>query len=144
MTDTPVIRCAGADDVEAVLPLAQAFVDSFALRPEQFRRSFQSLVVNDSANLLVAGSGGAIIGYSLGFVHDTFYANGPVAWLEEIMVEPEYRRSGVGALLMHKFEEWAAARGAVLSALATRRASRFYEAIGYAESATYYRRLLGG
>jgi len=43
---------------------------------------------------------------------------------------------------MEAFEAWAKQKGAILSALSTRRAAGFYEAIGYEESATYYRRLL--
>ena len=91
---------------------------------------------------MVAEFNGEITGYCLGFIHDTFYANGPVAWIEEIMVESSHRRSKVGHRLMAAFEAWAKENGAVLSALATRRAAHFYEAIGYEASATYYRRLL--
>ncbi len=91
---------------------------------------------------MVAESEGELVGYILGFIHDTFYANGPVAWVEEIMVHPEYRRTGLGGRLMESFESWCKSNGAVLSALATRRASEFYEAIGYEASAKYYRRLL--
>ena len=92
--------------------------------------------------MMVAEADGQLVGYILGFVHDTFYANGPVAWVEEIMVHSEHRRTGLGGRLMDSFESWCKSRGAILSALATRRASKFYEAIGYEESATYYRRLL--
>ena len=58
------------------------------------------------------------------------------------MVAKENRRSGLGEQLMRSFESWARQQGAVLSALATRRAAEFYTAIGYEESATYFRRLL--
>jgi hypothetical protein len=43
---------------------------------------------------------------------------------------------------MTYFEEWAKSKGAVLSALATRRAATFYQAIEYEESAAYFRKLL--
>ncbi len=62
--------------------------------------------------------------------------------IEEIMLKSEFRRTGLGTRLMESFEVWCKAEGAVLSALATCRASEFYEAIGYEKSATYYRRLL--
>jgi hypothetical protein len=39
---------------------------------------------------------------------------------------------------MSAFEQWAAARGCALIALATRRAAPFYRALGYEESATYF------
>ncbi|HTE86145.1 MAG TPA: GNAT family N-acetyltransferase, partial [Dehalococcoidia bacterium] len=91
--------------------------------------------------LLVAEAGTAI-GYLLGFAHDTFYANGPVAWVEELMVGESWRRQHVGQRLIQEFEAWAANRGCRLVALATRRAEPFYKSLGYEDSATYFRRLL--
>ena len=43
---------------------------------------------------------------------------------------------------MTAFEKWSAGRGAKLVALATRRAAEFYRAMGYEESATYFRKLM--
>lgn len=94
------------------------------------------------AHLLVAEQDAQVVGYLLGFVHATFYANGPVAWVEEITVAENSRRHGIGRLLMQQFEQWAAARDARLVALATRRAVPFYQALGYEESALYLRKLL--
>ena len=58
------------------------------------------------------------------------------------MVSSAYRRQGVGELLVSAYEEWAKSQGAVLSALATRRAAAFYQAIDYEDSAIYFRKLL--
>jgi GNAT superfamily N-acetyltransferase len=82
------------------------------------------------------------VGYLLGFDHPTFYANGRVAWVEELMVGEAWRRQRVGASLMRAFEDWARGRGCRLVALATRRAAAFYTATGYEESATFFRKLL--
>jgi len=138
----PLIRLAGRADSASLLPLVEDFVASFEVDAEQFSASFLRLLDNRQAHLLVAESDDTLVGYCLGFVHDTFYANGPVAWVEEIMVHADYRRSGLGAGLMTAFESWAKSQGAALSALATRRAASFYSSIGYKESATYFRRLL--
>jgi len=136
------IRKARPEDEARLLPLVQEFVASFELQTDSFKASFNHLLQNESALVLVAEFEDELVGYVLGFIHDTFYANGPVAWVEEIMVHSEHRRTGLGGRLMESFESWSQTRGAVLSALATRRASEFYEAIGYEESATYFRRLL--
>ena len=45
--------------------------------------------------VLKAEIDGNIVGYCLGFVHPTFYANSDVAWLEEIYVNEELRRLGI-------------------------------------------------
>jgi len=142
MSTVPTIREVTSSDAKALLPLVQELVTSFRVVPESYQVSFHRLVQNHSALVLVAESEGELVGYSLGFIHDTFYANGPVSWLEEIMVNPAHRRSGLGGRLVKAFEAWSQENGAVLSALATRRASEFYESIGYEESASYYRRLL--
>lgn len=137
----PDVRPATLADMDAVLALATAFATSFAVEPEAFRVSFAAVLGDPGACLLVAEKDGAVIGYVLGFVHATFYANGRVAWVEEITVDASQRRRGTGRRLMEAFEAWAWARDARLVALATRRAAPFYGALGYAESATYFRRL---
>ncbi|HMH89603.1 MAG TPA: hypothetical protein VK586_00830 [Streptosporangiaceae bacterium] len=45
--------------------------------------------------LLVAADEGGCLGYVLGFAHPAFYANGPVAWVEEI---PAYDPAGAHPL----------------------------------------------
>ena len=128
--------------MDQLCPLVEDFVSSFQFDVASFKATFGKLLADDGAVILVAESNNSIVGYCLGFVHDTFYANGPVAWLEEIMVRSDCRRSGLGERLIHEFEVWARKQGAVLCALATRRAAEFYRALGYEESATYFRRLL--
>ena len=136
------IRHAGAADAESVAGLAAEFARSFEFRPESFRVSYPALLTDDGACLLLAADGQETAGYLLGFRHLTFYANGPVGWVEEIVVRRQDRGQGIGRILMNAFEQWAAAEGCTLIALATRRAAPFYRALGYAESATYFRRAL--
>jgi GNAT superfamily N-acetyltransferase len=136
------IREAQLEDLEFVLPLVKEFVISFEVEEHSYQRSFRRLIDSREATILVSEHEGNLIGYCLGFCHDTFYANGKVAWLEEIMVLSAHRREGIGQSMMASFEQWAKAQGCILSALATRRASLFYLALGYEESATYYRKLL--
>jgi GNAT superfamily N-acetyltransferase len=74
--------------------------------------------------------------------HYTLFANGRVAWVEEIMVRADMRGQGIGRALMEAFEAWARSRSSRLVALATRRAAPFYAALDYEESAIYFRKLL--
>jgi GNAT superfamily N-acetyltransferase len=75
--------------------------------------------------------------------HPAFHANGSVAWVEEVMVAEPARGTGVGRQLMAAAEAWARRRGARYVALATRRAAPFYQALGYEESAVYFKKPLG-
>lgn len=137
-----IIRPAQVADEPALLPLVQRFATSFAVEAQAFAVSFQELLHTSHAHLGVAVLDDRLIGYLLGFEHLTFYANGRVAWVEEVMVQDEHRRLGVGRLLMGDFEAWALARHAQVVALATRRAAAFYTALGYEASATYFRRVI--
>jgi GNAT superfamily N-acetyltransferase len=136
------IRRATSDDAAAVAKLAAELAQSFAFSQEKFEVSYPSLVEAEDARLLLATIGGDPIGYLLGFRHLTFYANGPVGWVEEIGVGSGHRGHGVGRVLMAAFEQWAAGHDCTLVALATRRAVPFYRALGYEESAVYLRKIL--
>ncbi len=125
-----------------LFPIVAEFATSFIPEHPAFQTAFQRLQEDDHACLLVADHDGRPVGYLLGFDHPTFFANGPVAWVEEVAVRSSWRRNGLGRALMTQFEEWAASRGAKLVALATRRAAEFYRVLGYTESAAYFRKLL--
>jgi GNAT superfamily N-acetyltransferase len=136
------VRPADSSDHDAVLQLATNFATSFQVRAESFGTSFRHLLHSPSACLAVAQSEDRIVGYILGFEHLTFFAGGPIAWVEEIMVHEMFRRCGNGRALMSFFEIWALKRRCTLVALATRRAGAFYESLGYDSSASYFRKTL--
>lgn len=136
------IRKAQLADKDQVFILTQEFTTSFDIEKSSFQISFQHLIDDTHALMLIAEEHNQIIGYCLGFEHETLFANGNVAWVEEITVSPFRRQQGIGRLLMTSFENWASDRNVKLIALATRRASEFYGALGYEESATYFRKLL--
>ena len=135
------IRKATTDDDDALFGLAEEFATSFATERAAFEIALTSIISADDANLSVAEVNGDVVGYCLGFDHYTFYANGRVAWVEEITVTETMRRRGIGKALMENFEEWSRKRGSKLVALATRRAAFFYGSIGYEESATFFRKV---
>jgi GNAT superfamily N-acetyltransferase len=41
-----------------------------------------------------------VVGYLLGFTRPSFFATGPVDWVEEVAVAPELRRQAVGRALI--------------------------------------------
>lgn len=138
------VRPAAAGDLEDVAGLAAGLALSFEFRPEAFRASYPALLADPGACLLVAAGPDGALGYLLGFRHLTFYAGGPVAWVEEVAVRDGDRGRGAGRALMSAFERWAAGHGCALVALATRRAAPFYRALGYEDSAAYFRKVLPG
>ncbi|AAS71225.1 GNAT family N-acetyltransferase [Leptospira interrogans] len=136
------VRKARSDDQIQLFPLVSDFATSFLPDPSAFAKAFVQILQQDDAALLVAVHDSHLVGYCLAFDHFTFYANGRVTWIEEIMVQPALRRKGIGHMLMKEAEAWATTRSSKLVALATRRASEFYARISYAESAIYFRKIL--
>jgi len=137
------IRRATSDDVLSVKSLASSLATTFSIEGDAFIEIFERVNEDEGARILVsADESGTINGYLLGFMHDAFFANGAVAWIEEMYVSDLARRNGIGFALERDFEAWARDRDAKLVALATRRAASFYLAISYEESAVYFRRIL--
>jgi len=136
------VRSATIQDADAVGDLASRLVVSFPFSRARFHESYATLLSADDACVLVATDGDDVLGYLLGVTHGTFYANGPVAWVQEIFVHDQARRRGIGRALMLACEAWATERGCGLVSLATRRAAPFYLALGFEESAAYLRKVL--
>lgn len=137
-----IIRKATINDADDMFALVQAFAASFVPEHDSFDHCLAELVNREDVLLNVAVVDDDIVGYCLGFDHCTFYANGRVSWVEEIMVKSDLRLKGVGRALMTAFEAWASERGSKLVGLATRRAAPFYTALGYEDSAVFFRKLL--
>jgi len=138
-----LVRPAQAADRDQVWPLARDLATS--IRPDRaaFDALFTSLLAAPDALVLVAAAPpGSITGYLLAFRNPAFHTNGPLAWVEEVMVAESARRTGTGRELMAAAEDWARSAGAAYVALATRRAAVFYRALGYEDSAVYFRKLL--
>lgn len=134
------VRPAVVDDVDAVWPLARDLATSYVVDRHTYATIFPGLVAEPGVLLLVATDHGTVVGYLLGQRHVTFHAGGPVLWVEEVMVDADRRRDGVGRALMEAAEDLARTSGAAYVALATRRAADFYAALGYEESAAYVKK----
>ena len=124
-----------------VWPLVRDFAVSYRARTEQiFERSFADLLARPDTLVLVAEEGGSILGYLLASWHGTLFADGPVAWVEELMVAPSVRRSGVGRSLIASAERWERSIPCAYLALASAACRPLLRALGYDASATFYRR----
>jgi len=135
------IRRAGVGDADDIAALAAELAQSIPFSAESFRVSYPALLADDSACLLLAANGHESVVYGKGVMQCVVYGNGRVGREKKIVVRGHARGRGIGAALMSEFEQWAAARGCALVALATRRAAPFYLALGYEESATYFRKI---
>lgn len=137
------IRQADIHDAEAVFTLLCEL--STSCRPDRgvfdgtFERVLASMTYDDGVDLLVAEDDGRVVGYALASRSLTFHANGPVAELQEIVVEPRRRGTGVGCRLVAAIAGRAKENGVVELTAPTRRAGDFYRTLGFTESAAYFR-----
>lgn len=140
----PTVRVAVEADADALRPLVREFASSFVPRRSEFDRTLPRLLGRQDDTLLLVAEAidGRVVGYLLASTHLTFHANGPVAWVEEVMVDATQRNRGIGRLLMSAVEHWALSRGAAYVSLASRRAGAFYQALGYDDSAVFFKRSL--
>ncbi len=137
------IRRAEPSDADSVRRLARDFATSYALDDAAFDRTYPALLAADDAFVLVAATPElGVAGYLVAHAHRTFYANGPVAWVDEVMVDERARRLGIGRALLTAAEDWARTADARYLALASRRAGPFYQALNYEDSAVFYKKPL--
>jgi predicted N-acetyltransferase YhbS len=135
-----VFRTAQEVDRDRVWPLVSNFADSYVASDVTFKTSFSELIDRPDTLVLVVAIDADIIGYLLASCHGTFFANGSVVWIEEVMVAKSFRDSGVGRSLMDRAEQRAAAFPAAYVSLASRRSGDFYRKLDYVDSATYFKK----
>jgi GNAT superfamily N-acetyltransferase len=141
VSDHITIRTTKTEDVEGLWPLVQDFALSYRPDRSLFTPSFHGLLERSDSPVLVAvEDAGPLVGHLLDSLHGRFFANGAVAWIEELMVSESARRRGAATNLMPAAEDWTKTIHTSCVALARRRARDFYRSIGYDESATYFRK----
>lgn len=136
------IRRADLSDEARLFELVRSFPTPTPCDHPAYAAALRAKLTDPSAFIAVAEHDGALSGYVAGYCHVTFYAAGWTAWVDEILVRPDVRGQGVGRLLMDAFEKWAAGRNCKLVSLATAGAGAFYEHLGYATKAGYYKKYL--
>ena len=142
MTGLLQIRRSKLADELALFALVRQFPSPAPPSNEAFAQSLRLKLKDSDALVAVAELDGRLVGYIAGDAHETFYAGGKIAWVDEILVVANERRRGVGRALMAEFENWAAGGRCRLVGLATRAATEFYEELGFEASSGYFKRYL--
>lgn len=137
------IRMAVAADAVQLLELVRAFPTPTPIGEDAYFSMLQQKIADACSFVAVAERNETLVGYVAGHRHSAFYAAGDTAWVDEILVLPTERRSGVGRMLMGAFERWASEAGCKLTSLATAGAADFYRALGYNTKAGYFKKYLG-
>jgi len=140
----PRIRPVEPGDAEALFELVASFPAPAPRDRDTYASALRLKLADPSSYTAVAldvdDNQRVLAGYVAGCCHVTFYAAGWTAWVDEIFVRPERRGEGIGRMLMTAFEAWALSRDCKLVALSTAGARPFYEHLGYASKAGYYKK----
>jgi len=137
-----IIRQSTLIDQRELFALAQTFPSSEELNLEIFTLTLSEKVEDPASYIGVAEKDNVIVGYASGSLHSTIYANGPTFWLDEILVAENFRKLGIGNMLMNDITAWSVERKCKLISLATNGASEFYKAIGFTDSARYFKKYI--
>lgn len=135
------IRAARASDSDAVFALLNELEVSYLPDREAFDLTFDAFADGESdALLLVADVDGVVQGYALTTISRLLYTNGSSAQLQELVVHGSAQGNGIGSLLVETTERECRSRGVRQLTVASRRASGFYERLGYGSTADYLKR----
>ena len=137
-----MIRAAVVSDRDAVLGLLQQLAVSFAVDEVEFSRLFPAVIGDPSTVLLVEEGTTGVRGYGLASLSLLLYTGGLSAQLQEIVVDESARSHGIGGILLSAIENECRHRGARQLTVASRRASDYYSARGYAVTADFLKKLL--
>lgn len=127
---------------EEIYELSVQLSDKFKIDKSILRDSLQSIIGDKNAVLIGIIECGKLIGYLSGYIHTAIYANGKVTWIDEIVIDKNYRRSGYGKALITEFENIVRQCSVKLVSLSTRGVPQFYEKLGYEGGAIYFKKYI--
>ena len=133
------IRAAEPGEEEAIVPLYEWLFAPPGTRPSAWDPRRAAVALRDAIEshdsvVLVAESGGDLVGFLTGYQDLHSVRFGYRAWVEDLAVHPDHRSRGIGARLLAAARDWARERGSTHleldSAEARTDAHRFYEREG--------------
>jgi len=128
------IRLAQKNDYEDIIQLYNLFVgnDRYSKYDND---SFEKVINNPSNYIFVALDNNRIIGFATFSIRDVVRYPKPIAELDELFVHEDYRKKGIGKLLMteveNKAKEFDCYRLFIESHYDHKAAHKFYESLGY-------------
>ena len=119
-------------------PLAELFKQFWGKNSslEKMRVTFERLAVNPAYILLTAKQGAELLGFAMGIVCEELYGEcKPFMVIEDLIVDKNQRRIGVGAALMRELEKCAVDHDCCQIILVTeadrKQTLKFYRSLGY-------------
>ena len=138
-------QCQSDDFDEVIVLLAQLWADK-TINPSLLKPIFSRGLTSPSKTYLVAIDKNRIIGFGSLSLKDDLWPEGQVAYLDELVVDAEYRNKGIGAQLLDRLISKARKancyRIELTSAFYRKESHRFYEKHGFESRAYVFSKVL--
>ncbi len=133
------------EDIAELLELYKG-LGEFEMSLEASKNTYMGMINDESYLLLIAKEDNKIIGSVLGIICKSLLVRGkPFMVVEDVIVDEQYRRKGVGKKLFEKLDEFAKEKLCDYSILVSsgfrHNAHIFYENIGYTEDVRGFRKI---
>ena len=143
-----LIEFAGAEDIDAMADLLhELFTLESDFRPQRAKQlaALSWLLAHPAhGRLFVARAGGQVVGMVNALISISTAEGGPVLVLEDVILAASHRRGGHGRQMVEHVLAWARSQGmrrvTLLADKDNAAALRFYEKLGFEESAMVVRR----
>ena len=126
-------------DFEGIFPLLQQLWPAKSLDPETLRALFSGAIDSNSRVLLCARLDGRVVGFGSITLKTHLWHGGLIAWVDELVVDTECRKRGIGQRLLERLASLARERGCrameLDSAFHRVEAHAFYEKLGFEKRA---------
>lgn len=143
---TIVIRRGQLEDAKQLFKLASQYVTGReAITRDEFTVALDNVLRyrdQETNVLFVAEKDGLVVGYSLLTVSRLLHAPGLTAHLQEIAVDENNRRQGIGDRLIAANERYCMGRGVKQVSAATSHIGSFYDHRGFEPIGQHYRKIL--
>lgn len=100
------------DRLTSLLKLLFAIEADFTFDEKRQQQGLNLLLQSNTCCIMVADIGGEVVGMCTGQLLISTAEGGPALWVEDVVVAEEYRRQGIGSMLLDGLAEWAREQGA--------------------------------
>ena len=144
------ITLATTSDLTAIAELMRELIDVLrtneGINRQELTQSLDKLYKTQNSYMLVAKKDGKVIGFAQFYTRQTALNPKPCATLDELVVNKEYRRQGIGKLLVEKVIDECRKLDCYEVELSTELtntiAQKFYKGCGFTEEAVLFEKHL--
>lgn len=127
-------------DLEEIYALSVQLSDRSKIDKNVLKDSLHIMLTDEHYLFFGISHDKKLIGYISGYIHTLIYANGKVAYIDEIVIDKDFRKNGYGKALISEFENRVRQHSVKFVTVSSRLVPGFYEKIGYEYVGIYFKK----